>query len=129
MILADSSIWIDFFNDTNNEKVDAMVEYLSRERVISADLVITEVLQGFRKDSDFLTAVEIFKTIPCHSVAGIEIALKSAENFSSLRKKGITIRKTVDMILATYCIENNISLLQNDRDFELIASELDLILL
>lgn len=129
MILADSSIWIDFFNDTNNEKVDAMVEYLSRERVISADLVITEVLQGFRKDSDFLTAVEIFKTIPCHSVAGIEIALKSAENFRSLRKKGITIRKTVDMILATYCIENNISLLQNDRDFELIASELDLILL
>ncbi|MEQ9278129.1 MAG: PIN domain nuclease [Balneola sp.] len=129
MILADSSIWIDFFNDTNNEKVDAMVEYLSRERVISADLVITEVLQGFRKDSDFLTAVEIFKTIPCHSVAGIEIALKSAENFRSLRKKGITIRKTVDMILATYCIENNISLLQNDRDFEMIASELDLILL
>lgn len=129
MILADSSIWIDFFNDTNNEKVDALVEYLSRERVISADLVITEVLQGFRKDSDFLTAVEIFKTIPCHSVAGIEIALKSAENFRSLRKKGITIRKTVDMILATYCIENNISLLQNDRDFELIASELDLILL
>ncbi|MBO6572671.1 PIN domain nuclease [bacterium] len=129
MILADSSIWIDFFNDTNNEKVDALVEYLSRERVISADLVITEVLQGFRKDSDFLTAVEIFKTIPCHSVAGIEIALKSAENFRSLRKKGITIRKTVDMILATYCIENNISLLQNDRDFEMIASELDLILL
>jgi len=129
MILADSSIWIDFFNDTNNEKVDALVEYLSRERVISADLVITEVLQGFRKDSDFLTAVEIFKTIPCHSVAGIEIALKSAENFRSLIKKGITIRKTVDMILATYCIENNISLLQNDRDFEMIASELDLILL
>lgn len=129
MILADSSIWIDFFNDTSNEKVDALVEYLSRERVISADLVVTEVLQGFRKDSDFLTAVEIFKTIPCHSVAGIEIALKSAENFRFLRKKGITIRKTVDIILATYCIENNISLIQNDRDFEMIASELDLILL
>lgn len=129
MILADSSIWIDFFNDTNNEKVDALVEYLSRERVINADLVVTEVLQGFRKDSDFLTAVEIFKTIPCHSVAGKEIALKSAKNFRFLRKKGITIRKTVDMILATYCIENNISLIQNDRDFELIASELDLILL
>jgi len=129
MILADSSIWIDFFNDTNNEKVDALVEYLSRERVISADLVVTEVLQGFRKDSDFLTAVDIFNSIPFHSVLGKEIALKSAENFRLLRKKGITIRKTVDMILATYCIENNISLIQNDRDFEMIASELDLILL
>ncbi|MEP5944475.1 MAG: VapC toxin family PIN domain ribonuclease, partial [Balneola sp.] len=64
MILADSSIWIDFFKDTNNEKVDALVEYLSRERVISADLVVTEVLQGFRKDSDFLTAVDIFNSIP-----------------------------------------------------------------
>lgn len=129
MILADSSIWIDFFNDTNNEKVDALVEYLSRERIISADLVVTEVLQGFRKDSDFLTAVDIFNSIPCHSVLGKEIALKSAENFRSLRKKGLTIRKTADMILATYCIENNIPLLQNDRDFEMIASELDLILL
>lgn len=129
MILVDSSIWIDFFNDNNVEKVDTLVEYLSRGKVISADLVVTEVLQGFREDNDFLTAVEIFNSIPCQSVLGKEIALKSAENFRLLRKKGITIRKTVDMILATYCIEHQLPLLQNDRDFEMIASELDLILL
>jgi len=129
MILADSSIWIDFFNDNKHIKVDAFVEYLSREKIITADLVVAEVLQGFRKDHDFFTALEIFKTIPCYSIGGKELAIKSAANFRVLRKKGITIRKTIDMLLATYCMENKISLIHNDRDFELIATELELILL
>ena len=80
--------------------------------------MLAEVLQGFRQDKDFRTALELFDSVTVLELAGKEIAIKSAENFRNLRAKGFTVRKTIDCLIATYCIEHKVPLLQADRDFE-----------
>ncbi len=81
------------------------------------DLILTELLQGFRRDIDYKAAKNVLTSLVVHDLPGIALAIKSANNFRKLRKKGITIRKTSDMIIATYCIENKIPLLFTDNDF------------
>jgi len=117
MILVDSSVWIDFFNGTENIETDKLSEMLGLEEVVIGDLILTEVLQGFRSDTDYKTARNVLTSLTVHDLLGKELAIKSANNFRKLRKKGITIRKTADVIIATYCIENKIPLLFTDKDF------------
>ena len=117
MILVDTSVWIDYFNGKRSIQTDKLDELLSSEQIIMGDIILSEVLQGFRKDSDFNKAKEALDFLQCYSISNKEIAIKSAENFRSLRKKGITVRKTTDMLIGTFCIENNIPLLHNDKDF------------
>ncbi len=117
MILIDSSILIDYFNGAKNQQTDKLNDLLGREIVIIGDYILAEVLQGFRSNKDYKEAKSILKSFPCLEVCGIEIAEKSDENFRNLRKKGITIRKMIDVIIATFCIENDISLLHKDNDF------------
>ena len=117
MIFVDSSVWIDFFNGTNNAETDKLNEILGLEEVVIGDLILAEVLQGFRSDTDFKTAKNVLTSLTVHDLLGKELAIKSANNFRKLRKKGITIRKTADVIIATYCIENKIPLLFTDKDF------------
>ena len=117
MILADSSVWIDFFNGVKSAEADKLNEVLGLEEVIIGDLILTEVLQGFRSDSDYKVAKRTLTSLSVHELLGQEMAIKSANNFRKLRKKGITIRKTADIIIATYCIENKIPLLFTDKDF------------
>lgn len=118
MILIDSSVWIDYFNGVYNQKTDFLYSNLGREEFVIGDLIYTEVLQGFSDDRSYRKAKELLDVFPFKNIGGKEIALSSANNYRILRKKGVTIRKTVDVFIATFCIENNISLLQNDRDFE-----------
>lgn len=118
MILIDSSVLIDYFNGTTNWQVEKLNTLLGKEFLTIGDYILTEVLQGFRNDKDFHKAKNILKPFPCFDLCGDNIAIKSAQNFRYLRKRGITVRKTIDSIIATYCIENNLLLLHNDNDFK-----------
>ena len=117
MILVDSSVWIDFFNGVENIETNKLDELLGVEEIATGDLIITEVLQGFRNDKDYKIAKEILTSLIVFELLGENLAIKSANNFRKLRKKGITIRKTSDVIIATYCIENKMPLLFSDKDF------------
>ncbi len=118
MIFIDSTVLIDYFNGINNWQVEYLDSILGNELVVIGDYVLTEVLQGFRNDTDFRKAKNILLSFPCFDIGGKEIALKSAKNYRYLRKKGITVRKTIDTMIATFCIENGLTLLHNDKDFE-----------
>lgn len=118
MILVDSSVWIDFFNDTNTAETQSLSDFLGVMPVAIGDLMLAEVLQGFRNDKDFRTALELFDLVTVLELGSKEIAIRSAKNFRKLRGKGFTVRKTIDCIIATYCIEYKLPLLQADRDFE-----------
>ena len=117
MIMVDSSVWIDFFNGIETSEVDKLDEMLGLEEIASGDLIITEVLQGFREDKDYKVARDVLTSLTVFELLGEELAIKSANNFRKLRKKGITVRKTADVIIATFCIGNKIPLLFSDRDF------------
>jgi hypothetical protein len=117
MVLVDSSVWIDYFNGRDNVRTRKLDELLSSTIVIVGDLILLEVLQGFKRDPDFRTARRLLLELELVELGGIELALKAAENFRTLRKNGVTVRKTVDCVIATYCIEHRIPLLYDDRDF------------
>ena len=117
MILVDSSVWIDFFNGVENPGSNKLDKILGLEEVAIGDLILTEVLQGFRDDKDFKLAKNVLTSLTIFDMLGAESAIKSANNFRKLRKKGITVGNTDDEIIATYCIENKIPLLFSDKDF------------
>jgi len=117
MIFLDSTVLIDYFNGKTNWQVEKLESILGKEIVVIGDYVLTEVLQGFRSDKEFQKAKTILLSFPCFDIARKEIAIQSAKNFRYLRKKGITIRKTIDVIIATFCIVNDFTLLHNDKDF------------
>jgi predicted nucleic acid-binding protein len=126
MIFIDSSVLIDYFNGKESWQVEKLDELLGKEIIVIGDYVLTEVLQGFKSDKDYNTAKNVLSAFPCLSICGEEIAIKSAENYRRLRKKGITIRKTIDIIIATFCIVNDIFLLHNDKDFFPLEKQLGL---
>lgn len=118
MIVVDSSVWIDYFTGKSTPGTDKLDFLLGEELVAIGDLMLTEVLQGFRADRDYRQARKLLLSLSVVNMLDTAIALKSAANFRSLRRKGITVRKTIDTIIATYCIENRLSLLHSDRDFQ-----------
>jgi len=126
MILVDSSVWIDYFNGKENSQTDFLDQSLGRQLVSTGDLILAEVLQGFKSKRDFEVALSLFEKLVFHQIGGKEIAIKVAENHRLLRKKGITVRKTIDLFIATYCIENDLRLLHNDRDFDSCVKYLEL---
>ncbi len=126
MIFLDSTVLVDYFNGVPTWQVDYLDRILGNEMVVIGDIVMAEVLQGFGSDRDYETAKAALLQFPCYDTCNRELAIKSAENFRTLRKKGITVRKTIDMIIGTFCIENGLTLLHNDRDFDQIADNLNL---
>lgn len=118
MIFVDSSVWIDYFNGRITKRTNQLDFLLDKELIVVGDLILTEVLQGFRRDKDFNKARELFGSLVFKEMLGRDIAVKSARNYRVLRKKGVTVRKTIDVIIATFCIENDLSLLHSDRDFK-----------
>lgn len=121
MIVVDSTVWIDFFNGVVKWQTDRLDKLLNADEVLMGDLIFTEVLQGFRDDADFATARSALAALPMENMVGPDIALASATNYRTLRKLGVTVRKTIDVIIATFCIENDYELLHDDRDFEPLA--------
>jgi predicted nucleic acid-binding protein len=126
MILVDSSVWIDYFNGSHNWQVEMLDKLLQREPIIMGDLILAEVLQGFRSDADFNQAKKFLSVLPVRTLGGYKIALQSAIHYRALRKKCVSVRKTIDLIIATFCIMENIPLLHNDRDFGPMTAHLSL---
>jgi len=118
MIVADTSVWIDYVNGVVTPQTNILDIELENRRVATGDLIIVEFLQGFREDKQFQEAKDLMDSLEYYDFVGREIAISAAQNFRKLRKKGITIRKTMDVLIATFCIEYGFELLHNDRDFD-----------
>ena len=118
MILVDSSVWIDYFNGRETGRTDWLDSALGSEFLVMGDIILTEVLQGFQSDKDFNTAKHLLLTLPFVGMGGRELAVESAMNYRLLRRRGVTVRKTIDVMIGTFCIHNHISLLHSDKDFE-----------
>ena len=117
MILVDSSVWIDFFNGGDTPQVLLLEHLLGSEPLLVGDIILTEVLQGFRRDADFEQALQALGRFEQVSLLTPALAVQSARNYRMLRNKGITVRKTVDCMIATYCIAASCQLLHSDADF------------
>lgn len=126
MILVDSSVWVDYFNGRATRETDYLDTLLGTEPVAIGDLILAEVLQGFRSDADFAAAKELMACLTLYDLLGATLALKVAENYRALRKRGVTVRKTADTIIATFCIDRGIPLLYSDRDFDPFVKHLGL---
>ena len=126
MILVDSSVWIDYFSGNSTRQAEKLDNILGVEPVAIGDLILTEVLQGFRLDKDYKQAKELMGAFPVLELLGEDMAIASAEKFRALRKQGITIRKTADVIIASFCIENQLPLLFSDKDFKPFVDHLGL---
>ena len=126
MIFVDSSVWIDYFNGRATHQVEVLHDLLGQEPLVIGDIVLAEVLQGFRKDRDFRTARDLLVSLQVVNVLNTEIALLSARNFRRLRKRGITVRKTLDSIIASFCISQQYFLLHANREFDPFEDHLGL---
>lgn len=126
MILVDSSVWINYFNGIYTWQTDLLDSYLSNIPVIIGDLILAEVLQGFKSNKDYETAKDLLSTLPFRQIGGYNVAIQSAQNYRILRKTGITVRKTIDVMIGTFCIMEGLPLLHDDRDFDPMVSHLSL---
>ena len=126
MILVDSSVRIDFFTGRGSRETDLLALLLRRRILLTGDLILAEVLQGFRQKAEMEEARRALLSLPCADIVGREVALASAANYRLLRRQGITARKTIDVIIATFCIRNGHVLLHGDRDFEPMTEHLGL---
>ena len=126
MIVADTSAWIDYFNGVLAPHTDRLDSDLETHIIIIGDLIIAELLQGFKTDKEYTTAKKIIENLEYRDFVGKEIAIKTANNYRYLRKNGITVRKTIDVIIATFCTENEYQLIHNDKDFDPLEEHLGL---
>lgn len=126
MILVDSSVWIDFFRGTATAASEKLDRLLDSERLFVGDLIVTEVLQGFKDEADFKAARRTLEAFTMIAIGGSDIAAAAAQNFRKLRAKGMTVRKTRDTLIATRCIQKGYSLLHSDRDFDCFTAHLGL---
>ncbi len=118
MLVVDTSVWVDYFNGVENPQTDFLNTVLDKTPVLIGDLILAEVLQGFRHDPDFEKVRRAMGKYMQANMVGPVLAVQSARNYRFLRKKGVTVRKTIDSLIATFCIENDHELLHNDSDFD-----------
>lgn len=126
MLVVDSSVWIDYFNGRETEEVAALDSILGTEEILIGDLILAEVLQGFRHDRDFRRARRLFSAFRLAPMVGTRLAVRSAQNYRRLRRRGVTIRKTVDVLIGTFCIARGLPLLHSDGDFDPMVEHLGL---
>ena len=127
MIVADTSVWIDYVKGIDAPHTNILDYELIYNRVVTGDIIMVEFLQGFKDDREYLIAKQIMENLDYRDFLGKEIAIQAANNYRKLRKQGITVRKTIDVIIATFCIENGFPLIHNDRDFDSMEEILGLI--
>jgi hypothetical protein len=126
MWLVDSSVWIDYFNGVPNTQTELLDRALGVEELAIGDLMLCEVLQGFRRQAEFDQARAALQSLPVYTLGGVQIALQSAEHYCYLRQRGITVRKTIDCLIATFAINRGFALLHNARDFDAFEQHLGL---
>jgi predicted nucleic acid-binding protein len=126
VILVDSSVWIDFFRGAETPQVALLDSLLGRSPLAVGDLIAAEVLQGIRDNREFKWVKQTLDAFDHIEIAGYALAVKASENYRALRELGITVRKTIDTLIATRCIEDGLTLLHADRDFQPFAQHLGL---
>lgn len=126
MILVDSSVWIDFFRNRPSPQTARLAELLETQQIATCDLVMAEVLQGTDSQREFDRLLRLFRALPCISISSAAIAIQSARHYRALRAMGITVRKTIDCLIATRCIADGLVLLYSDRDFDPFVAQLGL---
>jgi hypothetical protein len=126
LILVDSSVWIDHFRNLSTPATERLDDLLNTERVWTGDLIVTEVLQGFSVEREFHHARRVLTTLPMVEIAGADTAVEAAMNYRRLRERGVTVRKTIDTLIATRCLVDNYALLYSDRDFDGFVAHLGL---
>lgn len=129
MIVVDSCIWIDFFKGVESPAVALLTETVGGREALLGDQVALEVLRGFCTDADYRTALAAFETLPSVDMLGYDRAVRAAARYRSLRRRGITVRKSGDVTIASYCIDEGHTLLTVDRDFAPFVEHLDLTVL
>lgn len=127
MILVDSSVWVDYFNGRGTPQTETLDALLGTQPLLVGDLILAEVLQGFHRDSEFEQALQAFQHFEQVSLLSPILAVQSARNYQALRTQGITVRKTIDCIIATYCITMGCALLHSDADFTPFEERLGLV--
>lgn len=127
MIVVDSTVWIDFLNGRNAPHVRRVRALLGESEIIVGDLMLCEVLQGLESERAARDVEALLRRFDIVPMAGDGIAVAAARNYRSMRAHGVTVRKTVDLLIGTWCIENRRPLLHNDRDFRLMAQHLGLV--
>jgi predicted nucleic acid-binding protein len=126
MVLVDTSVWIDYFRGIESRHTRMLDQCLDENRVATGDLIIIELLQGFKSKWQIEAAHQIISRLEYYDLVGRDIAYRATENYRVLRDKGITVRKTIDTIIGTFCIVNQMKLLHNDRDFDPMTKYLGL---
>jgi predicted nucleic acid-binding protein len=126
VILVDSSVWIDYFRGTVTPETDRLDALLGVEPLATGDLVLAEVLQGFDDDRDFNAAKRLLTRLVVIDLGGQDIAIQAARNVRKLRRLGVTVRKTIDTVIATRCLQSGYTLLYSDRDFDPFVAHLGL---
>ncbi len=126
MILVDTSVWIDFLRGTATPQAEWLDRHLGIEPIVIGDLILAEVLQGFRHDKGFEAARRLFAPLAQLQIGGSALAVEAARNCRRLRAAGFTVRGTVDALIATCCITENLLLLHDDRDFDVFEQQLGL---
>jgi predicted nucleic acid-binding protein len=126
VIFVDSSVWVDYFRGAPTRQANRLDALLGEVELVTGDVVLAEVLQGFDSERDFRTALRLFDTLTIVEVGGRDAAVEAARNYRRLRAKGVTARKTIDTLIATWCILNGAALLSADRDFAPFVAHLGL---
>ena len=126
MILVDSSVWIDYLRGIDTRQTDRLHALLGVEPLAVGDLILTEVLQGTTSEKDFRSVQRLLGNLDVLQLGGSAVAVQAARNFPALREKGVTVRKTIDCIIATRCIMDDLTLLHSDRDFDPFITHLGL---
>ena len=119
MLVVDSSVWIDFFNNAEHPAVDLLQQLLDHGevRLVVPDLVLFEVLRGFRQEHSHRQARRLMESLSVEAAGGVDVALAAAQHYRSLRAQGVTVRSPIDVLVASFCIERDYALLHRDRDF------------
>ena len=126
MILVDSSVWIDYFGGNATPQANRLDDLLGSEPLVIGDLILTEVLQGFGSDREFNAARKVLLALDMVVLGGSDVAVEAAKNYRRLRSLGVTVRKTIDTVIATRCIVSGHTLLHSDRDFDAFEQHLGL---
>jgi hypothetical protein len=126
MVIVDSSVWIDYLNNTVNPQTDWLEDALSLQPIGLTNLILCEVLRGIRQEARFKMAERLLQTVPVFDLSGTRVAIEAARNYRFLQSRGITIRKTIDCLIATFCIQEEFELLHRDHDFDPFKQHLGL---
>ena len=126
MIVVDSSVWIDFFRGSATRETTVLRSLIGRGVVLVGDLILAEVLQGFPDERQAEAGRRTLELFPVEPMVGRDLAVAAARNYRSLRAAGVTVRRTIDLLIGTFCLERGHALLHHDRDFEPIAARLGL---